>query len=182
MPKHTSLPFHFYVNVNNAFLGPDMPEGVTKGIWHGVYCREYQVLSCHVFLESGAHWSGLPIQALSATEDFRYDSNVLMPWCGMGEEIEAVYMPFLEGLEARPMIATPGNPKGRHTGIIIDWKDGYSRYPEEHKPLNLLQIGTGQFALFPNNYVTYKEKHFVNEKAKENMKHYRRGEEVYWEK
>jgi len=30
--------------------------------------------------------------------------------------------------------------------------------------------------------LTYKEKHFVNEKAKENMKHYRRGEEVYWEK
>ena len=98
-----------------------------------------------------------------------------MPWCGMGEEIEAVYMPFLEGLEVATI-------PGRHTGIIIDWKDGYSRYPEEHKPLNLLQIGTGQFALFPNNYVTYKEKHFVNEKAKENMKHYRRGEEVYWEK
>jgi hypothetical protein len=100
----------------------------------------------------------------------------------MGEEIEAVYMPFLEGLEARPMIDIPGNPKGRHTGIIIDWKDGYSRYPAEHKPLSLIALETGQFALSPNNYLTYKEKHFVNEKAKENMKHYRRGEEVYWEK
>ncbi len=181
MPRHAPLPFHFYVNVHNSFLGPDMPEGVTKGIWHGVFCREYQVLSCHVFLESGAHWSGLPLQALSTTEDFRYDGNALMPWCGMGEDIEAVYLPFLEGLEARPMI-DPGNPKGRHTGIIIDWKDGYSRYPAEHKPLNLIALETGQFVLFPNNYVTYKEKHFVNEKAKENMKHYRRGEKTYWEK
>ena len=175
MPKHTPLPFHFYVNVNNAFLGPDMPEGVTKGIWHGVFCREYQVLSCHVFLESGAHWSGLPLHALSCTDDFRHDGNTLMPWCGMGEEIEAVYMPFLEGLEVATI-------PGRHTGIIIDWKDGYSRYPAEHKPLSLIQLETGQFALSPNNYLTYKEKHFVNEKAKENMKHYRRGEEVYWEK
>jgi len=98
-----------------------------------------------------------------------------MPWCGMGEEIEAVYMPFLEGLEVATI-------PGRHTGIIIDWKDGYSRYPAEHKPLSLIQLETGQFALSPNNYLTYKEKHFVNEKAKENMKHYRRGEEVYWEK
>jgi hypothetical protein len=175
MPKHASLPFHFYVNVNNAFLGPDMPEGVTKGIWHGVYCREYQVLSCHVFLESGAHWSGLPIHAISCTDDFRHEYEALMPWCGMGEEIEAVYMPFLEGLE----VATQ---PGRHTGIIIDWKDGYSRYPAEHKPLSLIQLETGQFALLPNNYVTYKEKHFVNDAAKENLKHYRRGEEVYWEK
>ncbi len=133
------------------------------------------MLSCHVFLESGAHWSGLPIQALSATEDFRYGHEVLMPWCGMGEEIEAVYMPFLEGLEVATI-------PGRHTGIIIDWKDGYSRYPAEHKPLSLIALETGQFALSPNNYLTYKEKHFVNEKAKENMKHYRRGEEVYWEK
>ena len=175
MPKHTPLPFHFYVNVNNAFLGPDMPEGVTKGIWHGVYCREYQILSCHVFLESGAHWSGLPLHAISCTDDFRHDSNVLMPWAGMGEEIEAVHMPFLEGLEVT-------NHPGRHTGLIIDWKDGYSRYPEEHKPLSLIQLETGQFALLPNNYVLYKEKHFVNDAANENLKHYRRGEEVYWEK
>lgn len=98
----------------------------------------------------------------------------------MGEEIEAVYMPFLEGLEAN--IIKPVCAEGRHTGIIIDWKDGYSRYPAEHKPLSLIQLTTGQYALLPNNYVVYKEKHFVNESAKDNLKHYRRGEEVYWEK
>jgi hypothetical protein len=64
----------------------------------------------------------------------------------------------------------------------VDWKDGYSRYPAEHKPLSLIQLDSGQFVLFPNNYVVYKEKHFVSHKAKENMKHYRRGEEVFWEK
>ena len=173
MSKHAPLPFHFYVNVDNTFLGPNMPEGVTKAIWHGRYCREYQTLSCHVFLESGAHWSGLPLHAISTTKDFRYDHEMLMPWAGMGEDIEAVYMPFLEGLET--------NADGRHTGIIIDWKDGYSRYPAEHKPLSLIALNSGQFSLLPNNYVTYKEKHFVNEAAKEDMKHYRRGEEVYWE-
>jgi len=180
MPKHAPLPFHFYVNVNNSFLGPDMPEGVTKAIWHGVYCREYQTLSCHVFLESGAHWSGLPLHALSTTDDFTFLQEELMPWAGMGEEIESVYMPFLEGLRAR--IIKPIEETGRHTGIIIDWKDGYSRYPAEHKPLNLIQANSGQFFLLPNNYVAYKEKHFVNEAAKENMKHYRRGEAIYWEK
>ena len=180
MPKHAHLPFHFYVNVHNLFLGSNMPDGVTKAIWHGIYCREYQTLSCHVFLESGAHWSGLPLHALSTTQEFRYGSEILMPWCGMGEEIEAVYMPFLEGLEAR--IIKPIEETGRHTGIIIDWKDGYSRYPAEHKPLNLIQTESGQFALLPNNYVIYKEKHLVNELAKDNLKHYKRGEEIYWEK
>ena len=180
MPRHAYLPFHFYVNVNNAFLGPNMPEGVTKGIWHGVFCREYQVLSCHVFLESGAHWSGLPIQALSTTDDFRHEYEALMPWAGMGEEIEAVYMPFLEGLQASILKPFEGN--GRHTGLVIDWKDGYSRYPSEHKPLSLIQLECGQFALLPNNYVLYDEKHFVSKEAREHLKHYRRGEEIFWEK
>jgi 3-deoxy-7-phosphoheptulonate synthase len=67
------------------------------------------------------------------------------------------------------------------TGIIIDWADGYSRYPQEHKPLNLIQLDSGQFALLPNNYVIYSDKHFVDEKARENLKHYKRGENIYWE-
>lgn len=180
MPKHASLPFHFYVNVNNKFLGPNMPEGVTKAIWHGIYCREYQTLSCHVLLESGAHWSGLPLHAISCTDDFRYGPEMLMPWGGMGEDIEAVFMPFLEGLEAS--VLRPIKEEGRHTGLVIDWKDGYSRYPSEHKPLSLIQLNSGQFCLLPNNYVIYKEKHFIQEAAKENIKHYKRGEEVYWEK
>lgn len=180
MPKHASLPFHFYVNVNNSFLGPNMPPGTTRAIWHGIYCREFQTLSCHVFLESGAHWSGLPVQALSVTEDFRYGPEMLMPWGGMGEDIEAVYMPFLEGLEAN--VIKPVEANGRHTGLIIDWKDGYSRYPSEHKPLSLIHLDSGQYAVLPNNYVVYKEKHFVSETAREHMKHYKRGEDVYWEK
>jgi hypothetical protein len=180
MPKHSSLPIHLYVNVKNSFLGPNMPEGVTKGIWHGVYCREYQALSCHILLESGAHWSGLPLHAISATDNFQYDYDALMPWCGMGEELEAIHMPFLEGLRAT-RVHNPGM-NGRHTGIIIDWKDGYSRYPAEHKPLSLIQLDSGQYAALPNNYLVYAEKHFVSIHAKENMKHYRRGEEVFWEK
>jgi len=180
MPKHAALPFHFYVNVKNSFLGPNMPEGVTKAIWHAVYCREYQTMSCHVFLESGAHWSGLPLHAMSASEDFGLGPEMLMPWCGMGEDIESVLMPFLEGLEAS--VLQPFQASGRHTGIVIDWKDGYSRYPAEHKPLSLIALDSGQFALLPNNYVTYKEKHFVDEAAKQNLKHYRRGEELFWEK
>jgi hypothetical protein len=179
MPRNASLPFHFYVNVHNSFLGPTMPTGTTRAIWHGIYCREYQTLSCHVLLESGAHWSGLPLHALSAKQDFSLGRDALMPWCAMGEDMEAVHMPFLEGLEA--IVMGPVSGSGRHTGIVVDWGDGYSRYPEEHKPLNLIGMGTGQFALLPNNYVVYNEKHFVDSRARENLRHYRRGETVYWE-
>jgi hypothetical protein len=178
--RHANLPFHLYVNVDNRFLGPTMPPGTTAAIWHGVYARPYQTLYCHVLLESGAHWSGLPLHAISTTQDFSLEREQLMPWGSMGEETEAWHVHYLEGLKCN--VHAPIQAAGRHTGIIIDWADGFSRYPAEHKPLNLLALESGQFALVPNNYATYADAHFVDAKARENTKHYRRGETVYWEK
>ena len=179
MGRHANLPFHLYVNVKNEFLGPKMPNGVTRAIWHGIYSREYQTLMCHVFLESGAHWSGLPLHAISVTEDFSVTREHLMPWAAMGEDTETWHSNYLGGLSCE--VHAPFKAKGRHTGIMIDWSDGYSRYPEEHKPLNLISLDSGQFALLPNNYATYNDRHFSNPGARENLKNYRRGDVVYWE-
>lgn len=179
MSRHASLPFHFYVNVDNEFLGPQMPKGTTPAIWHGVFCREYQLLSCHVLLESGAHWSGLPLHALSTTKDFSFSRQQLMPWGAMGSEVDVWYAVYLEGLLAETH--RPFQSKARHTGIMVDWKDGFSRYPAEHKPLNLLHLENGQFALLPNNYATFSDAHFTTTAARENLRHYRRGSDVYWE-
>jgi len=180
MGRHGNLPFHLYVNVENSFLGSAMPPGYTPAIWHGVYSKPHQIIMCHVFLESGAHWSGLPLHAISTTTSFDKDKSDLMPWACMGDDVETFHAKYLEGLECE--VFKPSVYRGRHTGIIVDWSDGYSRYPEEHKPLNLIELEGGQFGLLPNNFVLFKDKHFVDDAAKVNLKHYRRGEVVYWEK
>jgi len=176
MSKHSNLPYHFYVNVDNTFLGPNMPKGVTPAIWHAVYGRPYQLLLCHVMLESGAHWSGLPLHAISTTEDFSIEHNKLMPWKTMGNDMDVIQLDYLEGLKVETKVGP-----GRHTGIVIDWKDGYSRYQQEHKPLNLVQLHSGQFALQPNNYCKFTDDHFTSEEYKDQLKFYRRGEDLYWE-
>jgi hypothetical protein len=95
----------------------------------------------------------------------------------MGEETVAFTLPYLEGL---PVIGRDTG-KGRHTGILIDWSDGFSRYPQEHKPLSLIETDTGQYALLPNNYYTIEDKHFTDKGAQADRKHYKRGETTYWE-
>lgn len=179
MSRHANLPFHLYVNVSNVFLGPDMHPGITPGIWHAVHCRPNQLIMCHILLESGAHWSGMPLHALSTTSDFSKDNQELMPWSSMGESTEVFHAKYLEGLQVD--ITHYSSGKGRHTGLIVDWSDGFSRYPQEHKPLNLIQLDSGQFSLLPNNYFTVLDKHFTTEEAKSNLPRYKRGEKVYWE-
>lgn len=176
---HANLPHHIYVNVNNKALGPNMPDGVTAGIWHGIYTREGQVVMCHVLLESGANWSGLPLHQISTTTDFSIGHTILQPWGAMGEETIVWDCHYLKGLEAK--LLKPIEGVGRHTGIIIDWSDGFSQYPQEHKPLNLIHLVGGQFCLLPNNYLLYNDAHFVNPVSFQNLKHYRRGDVVYWE-
>jgi len=177
MSKHANLPYHFYVNVDNSFLGPTMPKGTTEAIWHAVYGRPYQLILGHVLLETGAHWSGLPLHAISTTDDFSLTHEQLMPWKSMGEDMDVFMLDYLEGL----IVETREIGKGRHTGIMVDWKDGFTRYQHEHKPLSLIHLESGQFALQPNNYCKYKDDHFTNDKLTETLKHYRRGEDLYWE-
>ena len=176
MSKHANLPHHFYINVDNKMLGPNMPKGVTKGIWHAVYGREYQVLLCHVVLETGAHWSGLPLHGVSTTEDFSLAHEELMPWKCMSDDMDVWHVHYLHGLEVKTRTG-----KGRHTGIMVDWKDGYSMYPQEHKPLNLVNLESGQFCLMPNNYCLFTDRHFTSEEKAEEKRLYLRGEEIYWE-
>ena len=179
MGRHASLPYHLYVNVGNEHLGPSMPAGVTPGLWHGIFARPGQVVLCHVLLESGAHWSGLPLHALSAGLDFSLGPSDLMPWGAMGGDLESWHAGYLEGLECE--VRAPFTARGRHTGIVVDWADGFSRYPQEHKPLSLLALDSGQFALLPNNFATYRDAHFTSPGAQANLRHYRRGEGVWWE-
>ena len=180
MPRHASLPYHLYVNVCNSALGPNMPKGTTRGIWHAAYCRPGQAMLAHVLLESGANWCGVPLHLMSTLTTFGNGIDSLQPWGGMGEHLEVVHLTYLEGLLCMGVNRNDGFT-GRHTGLTFDWSDGFSRYPQEHKPLNLIERGDGQFMLLPNNHVQYLDRHFTKfSKGSEDFRNYRRGEEVYW--
>ena len=179
--KHTNLPGHIYVWVNNKYLGPKMPKGYTYGLWHGIHSREGQILMAHVLLETGAHWSGLPLHAMSnfhgPTEWEEKPPELLMPWTAMGPHIEAWDAKYLDGLKVE---CFRQGYTGIHTGIIIDWSGRFDEHPQEHKPLNLISLDDGQFALHPNNYCKFTDDHFIDHDLFEQTKNYRRGEKVYW--
>ena len=178
--KHVSLPQIFYVKVPNKLLGPAMPDGFTNAILHGLYAREGQAVLTHLLLESQAHWSGIPLHELlmDAPEGCPTFNQIdLQPWGAMGHNLVISNLDYLEGLVVQPRFISI---VGRHTGIIVDWDDMFAKHPHEHKPLSLLHLANGQFALLPNNYFTVSDPHFT--KPSDFTKFYRRGEKVYWER
>jgi len=173
--KHVSLPQHFYGYVNNRYLGPNMPNGSTKVLIHGVYGREGQHLLTHCLLESGAHWSGIPLIALSTREDDLSTGSERQPWGCMGDDLNVSQLHYLKGLKVCCRLGS-----GRHTGIIIDWTGPFASHPQEHKPLSLIHSADGGFWLLPNNYFTLEDKHFTTGDLSL-TKHYRRGETTWYE-
>ena len=98
----------------------------------------------HVLLETGANWSGLPLQAMSCyygpNEWEEKEVKDLCPWAAMGSDIEAWDAKYLEGME---VTCFRSGWKGRHTGIIVDWSNGFDRYPQE-QPTSRVGRSQGQ--------------------------------------
>jgi hypothetical protein len=76
----------------------------------------------HVLLESGAHWSGLPLHAMSnfhGPEEWEEKPwRDLCPWSAMGPDIQAWGSDYLEGLEVE---CFRNRMKGTHTGVTSDY-------------------------------------------------------------
>ena len=182
--NHANLPFHLYVRVPNwVITNGKVKDGFTRGIWWGVYARLGQHVMTNILLETGANWTGVAVKDVCLDEDC--DSPVdsdspLFPWAAMGDDVYAFHANYLEGLmvtDVRKNLVL-----GRHTGIVIDWSDGFSMYPAEHKPLNLIACNRHNgFALLPNNFCQFEDKHFVVKGEHTVLKNYRRQSEVYWE-
>ena len=175
--QHVSLPHHFYVYVDNRLLGPGMPAGKTRALLHAVYGRPGEAVLTHLLLESGAHWSGIPLVLLTTGEAVPDDASSRQPWGCMGTDIHACRVEYLDGLRVVPR--TIGH-SGRHTGILIDWDGPFSRVPQEHKPLSLIHLDDGGFALLPNNYFTVHDAHFTTGDTRL-CKMYKRGDRLYHE-
>lgn len=137
----------------------------------------------NILLETGANWTGVAVKDLCLDEDREFPvdpDSPLFPWAAMGNDIYAFHADYLEGLSVTDV--RKNKWLGRHTGIVLDWSDGFSRYPAEHKPLNLIACNLHNgFALLPNNFCKFKDKHFVVGDEHSELKNYKRGEEVYWE-
>lgn len=179
------LPYHMYVLVDNGALMPTMDDGCTPGILHALHSRPGEKMYAHVLLETGAHWSRIPLSRI-------YWQNPLVegedhePWGGMGERMTIDLYPALEGLRGETLDGAGHGFAGhyfRHTGMVVDWLDGYSRYPQEHKPLSLLMMDNGAFGLLPNNFFILQDLHFTRhmDDKSPDLKNYRRGKYTYHE-
>lgn len=176
--RHITLPNHLYVWADNTFLTGGKITGRTPAVLHGIYGRPGQVILTHLLLETGAHWSGVPIHGIYHKETSAGAKlQKCQAWGNMGENIEAFSLPYLEGLQIERL---SDGEKGHSTGMCIDWTDGFTHHPTMHKTLHLLLMDDGTLSLQPNNGLKWSDPSFVDHSKWEEARHYRRGDQVWY--
>ena len=89
---------------------------------------------------------------------------------------DVFFLKHLEGLEIEYFSQ---KLKGTATGIVVDWYDGFTKHPEQHKPLHLIAMNDGNYYLLPNNFLRWFDPSFVEESKWSECKGYRRGSQVW---
>jgi hypothetical protein len=171
------------MNVNIPHLyakcrGVDKQGKVYDCVVHALRSRVGKVITFHVHLDNGAHYSLLPLNKLIWKDDApRWSLSDLQPWDCFSDTAEAIVFDYLKG---KRTYLIPKKIWGEYV-LSVDWSDNsFSDYPPEYKQGHLIKLDNGHFGLYPNNYLLFEDKSYTGQVDVENIpKLFRQSEDDY---
>jgi hypothetical protein len=150
-----------------------------NGYLFGVYAQRNQALLFHVFLETGAVYYRLPLNAFvdankSSVEDDMKTSDVQL-WDCLSNQIEVIQWGFLKDQTGIVNLNEINKQKGRYLFTIEFLQNdtneldlGFINVPGEYKCAHILLMDNGYFCAMPNNRIVWQDQAFVK---KNKIKH-----------
>jgi hypothetical protein len=155
------------VYVNNKALGID--NGFTEGYLVSVTLKENRPLLFTCYLETGAIFSGIPINYLkSITYNKLSVSNLptdpenletLQPYSCLGHQADIIQITFLK--DAYCAVRIDGAEMFGFYLFTIEYGGGLAEDPEQHKMHNIIELEDGSLAALPNNKIRFIDSYFV---------------------
>jgi hypothetical protein len=143
-----------------------------NGYLFGVYAQRNQALLFHVFLETGAVYYRLPLNAFvdankhSVKDDIK-TSDVQL-WDCLSNQIEVIQWSFLKDQTGIVNLGDLGKQKGRYLFTIEflqndtnELDSGFINVPGEYKCAHVLSLDNGYFCAMPNNRIVWQDQAFV---------------------
>ena len=168
------------VKVKKQFLRnlEDSHGDFINGYVFGVYAQRNQALLFHVFLETGAVYYRLPINAFvdaSNPSNEQLNLSDLQLWDCLSNQIEVIQWAFLKDQAATVRLTNLGNVKGRYLFTIEFVQNdtneldlGFINVPGEYKCSHIILLDNGHFCAMPNNRIAWHDQAFVKTS---NVKH-----------
>lgn len=167
------------VYVHNRFLGKEL-SGVTKGYWYAITSIPHRAFICHVMLENGANWAGLPLNALAsipvATET---TLQICQSYDCFSYDAQVIRHHFLRDQTAKCLRT---NLKGRYLftvhSVDPEGKAPFAEFPEQTKTFTFIESEIGAILARPNNYLRWQDKALYDTESK--IPRYERNSVIHW--
>lgn len=162
------------VFVNNKYLG--LKDGFTEAYWYGITSIPARQFLCHVMLNDGSNWYGLPLESISTKPCEVPNTQITQAYDCFSYDISCIRFDFLRD---QRVSVRPGLGTYLFTVISLDPKGAapFAEFPEQSKTFVFVALDNGWIIAYPNNYIQWTDSALYNVPKK--FKKYKRISKVY---
>lgn len=152
-----NLPYHIYCYVDSGFVRRDA-YGFEPCVWFALQSHPGRAWGCHVLLECGAVYRGLPPHALAFnTAPAPWSLADAQMWDCYGSRFSTIEYDFLGALP----IKTRSGARGRYLFTAIPLEDGYTEEPSQAKEFMFCEMNNGRLTILPTNMILFEDDSFT---------------------
>ena len=165
-----SLPRHYYVWVDSAFIR-EGKTGFEPAVWFGLHSHPGRAWGCHVLLECGAFYRGLPPHAIAFSPtptctDWSLPQAQIWDCYGTADFSLLIY-DYLDALRVR---LKGTDETGEYLFTAVPQGDAYTHAPSQAKEFMFIKTDRDRLAIVPTNNLLFEEKSFTVDTGWPNLK------------
>jgi hypothetical protein len=148
---------HIYCYVDSSFIRRQ-GTGFEPCVWFGLHSHPGRAWGCHVMLECGAVYRGLPPHALAFSDSpASWTLEQAQMWDCYGSQFSVIEYDFLSGLR----VETNKSDRGRYLFTVVPIADGYTAEPSQGKEFMFCQLDNDRLCVLPTNHILFLDKSFT---------------------
>jgi hypothetical protein len=154
------LPHHVYCFVESGFIRKGAT-GVEPCVWFAIHAHAGRAWGCHVLLENGAVYRGVPPHALAfdehATPQWALEDAQI--WDCYGPQFSVVQYNYLADLKT----TDHKGRTGRYLFTVVPLNDPYTEAPDQSKEFMFIVGDNGRLSILPTNKILFRDASFTKE-------------------
>jgi len=158
-----------YIRREFLFNGEEQNERFEEVIIFGVTSLRFRTLMFNVMTKGGGHFCRMPIHAFCHTKNApKQTLKDLVTWNNFSYDIGVIRYDYLADCKAKVFLRDNKPYLGDYL-FTVDYAHpqknnldfDYSEDPDDHKSANLIKLDNGNFAIMPNNRITWSDTSFI---------------------
>jgi hypothetical protein len=152
-----NIPRHLYCYVDRSFVRTG-GIGFEPCVWFGLHSYPGRAWGCHVMLECGAVYRGVPPHAIAFSETpGPWSLALAQRWDCYGEQFSVLEYDFLAGLG----VETNKGWIGKYLFTVVPLFDAYTAEPSQSKEFMFCQMNNGRLCILPTNHLLFQDLSFT---------------------